>query len=412
MALRNDFLDYGVWSQADLVIRVPIDGGTHVAMGRSAGGTADHQIRPLPMPRTTTPKNRSSAALPPLSSRAAALPTPLPATIPPMRLPSLLLLSLLCFGCSSSQDSTSPSVTWAIAIHGGAGTIPKTLPAERIAAYERSLEAALREGTRLLAAGTDALVVAESVVKILEDDPLFNAGRGAVYTNAGTHELDACIMDGRDLSCGAVAAVRTVRHPIELARLVMRNTRHILLAGDGAEKFADEMGVERVANSWFDTDYRLQILREVQAEEAAKSHPSTGYGTVGAVVRDARGHLAAATSTGGLTNKRFGRIGDTPLVGAGNFADDATCAVSCTGTGEVFMRHGVAREMSALVRYRGANVQDAAREIIHQRLNPDDGGLIAVGADGSLAMEFNSAGMYRGAANSTGRFEVAIWEAP
>lgn len=328
-----------------------------------------------------------------------------------------LLPFLLCLGCaacaSPSDSGAGDAPFWSIAIHGGAGTISKGIPPEREAQYRLSLEGALREGARVLAAGGEALDAVEAVVKLLEDDPLFNAGKGAVFTNAGTHELDACIMDGRDLSCGAVAAVRTVRHPIELARLVMTRTRHILLAGDGAEAFAGEMGVERVENTWFDTDHRRAALRRAQEEERTGSGGgggAAGYGTVGAVARDARGHLAAATSTGGLTNKRFGRIGDTPLVGAGNFAEDATCAVSCTGTGEVFMRHGVGREMAALVRYRGLDAIAAAREIIHGRLKPGDGGLIAVDRNGVLALEFNSEGMYRGAADSRGRFEIAIWD--
>ncbi len=301
---------------------------------------------------------------------------------------------------------------WSLAIHGGAGTIAKAMAGERAAEYRRSLEAALHEGARILAAGGQSLDAVEAVVKLLEDNPLFNAGRGAVFTNAGTHELDACIMDGRTLACGAVTGVKTVRHPITLARDVMLHTHHILLAGDGAERFADERGLERVPNTWFDTDYRRAAWEKVKAEEAAGtgSGAAAGFGTVGAVARDQAGNLAAATSTGGLTNKRFGRIGDTPLVGAGTYADNATCAVSCTGTGEVFMRHCVAHDLSALMAYRGLSAGEAAREIIHRRLQPDDGGLIAVGQDGSIALEFNSEGMYRGAADSSGRFDVHIWD--
>ncbi len=322
-----------------------------------------------------------------------------------------LLLLVACTSTTSQRElnRTAP-VRWAIAIHGGAGTISKSMGDAKAAEYRAALDGALREGARILESGGESLDAVAAVVQILEDDPHFNAGRGAVFTNAGTHELDACIMDGRTLACGAVTGVKTVRHPIALAREVMLHTKHILLAGDGAEKFADERGLERVPNTWFDTDARRQAWEQVKAEEARSGGGGSGYGTVGAVARDARGHLACATSTGGLTNKRFGRVGDTPLVGAGSYADDRTCAVSCTGTGEVFMRHGVARDLSAQIEYRHSTVREAAHAIIHDKLQKDDGGLIAVGADGSIAMEFNSEGMYRGAADSTGRFEVHIWE--
>ena len=322
----------------------------------------------------------------------------------------------------AAASPASPRPAWALAIHGGAGTIARTLPEERKRQYLDSLQAALGEGRDRLERGESALDVVEQLVRRLEDDPLFNAGRGAVFTYDGGHELDAAIMDGATLRCGAVAGVTTVRHPIALARAVMERTKHVLLSGAGAEQFADLAGVERVPNDWFSTEPRREAwrleLERMKAEEAegaaGSAHGGVGtvgtVGTVGAVALDRAGHLAAATSTGGTTAKRWGRVGDTPIVGAGTFADDATVAVSGTGKGEQFIRHGVAREVAALVRYRGLGVEAAAREVIHGRLEKDDGGVVAVGRDGAIALVYNSEGMYRGAADANGRFEVAIWE--
>jgi len=298
---------------------------------------------------------------------------------------------------------------WAIAIHGGAGTIPKTLPEAKKEQYLKSLEAALKIGRDALAGGGTSLDAVEKVVRILEDDPLFNAGKGAVYTHEGTHELDAAIMDGRDLSCGSVAGLKTVKNPISLARLVMTESPHVFMVGDGAERFADQMKVERVKPDYFDTPERHAQWQAALAKEAAEQKKEKGKGTVGAVVLDVHGNLAAATSTGGMTNKRFGRLGDVPVIGAGTYANNKTCAVSATGWGEKFIRHTVAHDISALVEYAGLTVQQAAKRVIHEKLQADDGGVIAVGRDGSIALEFNSEGMYRGAADSGGRFEVAIW---
>ncbi len=300
---------------------------------------------------------------------------------------------------------------WAIAIHGGAGTIPKTTTPEESRAYLDSLRRALGIGTTILKQGGTALDAAEKVVVFLEDDPLFNAGRGAVFNREGGHELDASIMDGRTRGCGAVAGVTTVRNPISLARRVMESTRHVLLMGEGAERFADAMRVERVKPSYFDTEWRREQWHR-HLEEQKTGSPPSDRGTVGAVVLDRHGDLAAATSTGGLTGKMFGRIGDTPIPGAGNYADNGTCAVSGTGTGEEFIRHNVAYRVSALMEYRGLTLQEAAAEVVHRVMKPGDGGVIAVDRGGRIAMEFSSNGMYRGAADSTGRFEVAIWEAP
>jgi beta-aspartyl-peptidase (threonine type) len=302
---------------------------------------------------------------------------------------------------------------WAIAIHGGAGVIPKTLPAAEKEQYFKSLDAALKLGRDVLAGGGTSLDAVEKVVRFLEDDPLFNAGKGAVYTHDGKHELDAAIMSGRDLACGSVAELTTVKNPISLARLVMEKSQHVFLVGQGAERFADEMKVPRVPNSWFDTEYRLKQwqdeLKSARGEGGA-GDPDKKHGTVGAVALDVQGDLAAATSTGGLTDKRFGRVGDVPIVGAGTYANNATCAISATGVGEQFIRHTVSHDISALMEYRGLTLQQAADLVIHKKLNPGDGGVIGVAHDGSIALVFNSEGMFRGAADSGGRFEVKIWE--
>ena len=309
----------------------------------------------------------------------------------------------------------SPATTWALALHGGAGTIERGIAPDVRAAYHASLRAALAHGADRLAKGDAAVDVVEGVVRILEDDPLFNAGRGAVFTSDGAHELDASIMDGRTKACGAVAGVTTVKNPVTLARAVMEKTRHVLLAGPGAEAFADVAGVERVPNAWFSTDARRARWQEWRARSDAGAIDAGASpvavdekkGTVGAVARDVHGHLAAATSTGGLTGKRWGRVGDSPVVGAGTYADDATAAVSCTGTGEELIRHAVAHTVSARIALRGEDAEAAARGALAP-LQDGDGGLVVVDAHGRLALVFNTTGMYRGAADATGRFETAI----
>lgn len=307
--------------------------------------------------------------------------------------------------------SREQGARWAIAIHGGAGTISKagTGPAVR-EAYLRSLRAALEIGRKTLVDGGTSLDAVEKVVRSFELDPLFNAGKGAVFTHEGTHELDAAIMNGRNLACGAVAALKTIKHPISLARLVMERSPHVFLVGEGAETFAAEMGVERVSQDYFFTQKRYDEWQRALKDEAAGRGPVKDHDTVGAVALDRFGDLAAATSTGGLTNKRFGRIGDVPVIGAGTYANNRTCAVSATGLGEEFIRHTVAHDISALVEYAGLPLEQAAGRVIHGKLKPGDGGVITVGRDGSIAMVFNSPGMYRGAADSEGRFEVKIWE--
>jgi beta-aspartyl-peptidase (threonine type) len=283
---------------------------------------------------------------------------------------------------------------WAIAIHGGAGYNPADMAPERVVAVREGLELALQAGVEVLESGGSALDCVEKVVRVLEDRPEFNAGKGAVFNSEGKHELDAAIMDGRDRACGAVAGVRTVRNPVSLARKVMSETRHVMLAGDGAEQFATEQGVERVDNGWFDTP------ESRQAWEHSK-------GTVGCVALDQNGNLAAATSTGGLSNKKWGRIGDSPVIGAGTYADDRSCAVSCTGTGEEYIRRSIAHDISARMLYGQASVGAAAQAALDS-LPPDTGGLIVVGRDGTLVLLFNTTGMARGAANSEGRFDVGL----
>ncbi len=302
-----------------------------------------------------------------------------------------------------------PPPRWAIAIHGGAGVIPKTMEEDQKQAYFDGLNEALTLGRELLEGGAPGLDVVEQVVRLMEDNPLFNAGKGAVFTHEGTNELDAAIMDGRDLGCGAVSGLTTVKNPISVARLVMERSPHIFFVGSGAESFADEMGVERVKPEYYFTERRWgQLQRRLEQEKAAEEPGEKG--TVGCVVLDREGNLAAGTSTGGLTNKRFGRVGDVPVIGAGTYANNRTVAVSCTGKGEQFIRNNVAHDVSALVEYRGLSLQEAAEAVIHGKLDKGDGGLIAVDKDGAVAMVFNSPGMFRGAADADGRFEVKIWE--
>ena len=279
---------------------------------------------------------------------------------------------------------------YAMAIHGGAGTMDAVLNDPELAApYYASLDSALRIGEQLLAKGAMAEEVVIAVIRYLEDNPLFNAGKGATVSFEGFFELDASIMLGKDLRAGAVAGVKTVRNPISAAYAVMTQSPHVMLSGEGAECFAAEHGIEIVDNDYFAVPRTLRIIEQLKAEK---------NGTVGCVVLDKQGNLAAGTSTGGMLRKRWGRIGDAPIIGAGTYADNNSCAVSCTGHGEYFIRHAVAFNLCARFKYLGETVLQAAEYIIHHELNADagNGGLIAVDKNGQIAMSFNSAGMFRG----------------
>jgi beta-aspartyl-peptidase (threonine type) len=301
---------------------------------------------------------------------------------------------------------------YAIAIHGGAGAVPRaTLSAAREQRYRAGLEAALDAGYAVLAKGGPSLDAVTAAVRLLEDDACFNAGHGAALTRDGAAELDAAIMDGRALRAGAVASVRHVKNPIELARRVMEKSRHVLLVGAGAEEFALEEHITLVPNHYFRTAERVAQLECEQRGERVSDLVPGAQGTVGAVALDAAGNLAAATSTGGMTNKRPGRVGDSPIIGAGTYAKNGVCAVSATGHGEYFIRVVAAHHVCAAVEYRGLSLEEALRETLHQVLSAlgGDGGLIAVGADGRIVMDFNSEGMFRGARDWRGRREIAIY---
>jgi len=298
----------------------------------------------------------------------------------------------------------------AIAVHGGAGALsPADLTPNNERAYRHGLDQALRAGFEVLSKGGASLDAVVAAVQVLEDDPLFNAGRGAVLNAGGVAELDASLMDGRDLRAGAVAGLRHVRSPIALARRVMDHSPHVMLAGPGAEEFALEQGMAPVANSHFVTERRRRELERFLQGVAASGDESL-MGTVGAVALDADGNLAAATSTGGTTGKRWGRVGDSPLIGAGTYAANDCCAVSATGHGEYFIRAAVAHEIASLMRYRGLGVVKAADEVVMGQLVKlgGSGGVIAVGRDGRIAMPFNSAGMLRGAMDSRGMLMTGL----
>ena len=299
----------------------------------------------------------------------------------------------------------------AIAVHGGAGDIPLAeLTARREAEYYAGLEQALRAGEAILAAGGSSLDAVTAAVHSLEDNSLFNAGHGAAIAADGVCELDASLMDGRDLRAGAVSGLRHVRNPIQLARLVMERSPHVMLAGAGAEEFALEQGLEPVPNSYFITTRRVRELEAV-LQGGTRSGLEQMTGTVGAVALDSKGNVAAGTSTGGMTGKRWGRIGDSPIIGAGTYAANDACAVSATGHGEYFIRAAVAHEIASLVRYAGHNVGAAADIVVKSQLARlgGTGGVIAIGGDGSIAMPFNSKGMLRGAIDVRGQLTLGIF---
>jgi beta-aspartyl-peptidase (threonine type) len=304
----------------------------------------------------------------------------------------------------------------ALVVHGGAGTIERDkMTADKEREYRSGLEKALRAGYDVLNTGGSSLDATEAAVRALEDDPHFNAGKGAVFTSAGTNELDAAIMDGKTLKAGTVAVLRHIKNPVELARLVMERSPHVMLSGEGAEKFATENGVRLVDQKYFFTQERWDALQKMKA--AGKNRHATmiitdqdRHGTVGAVALDQNGNLAAATSTGGTTNKRPGRVGDSPIIGGGTYANNTTCAVSATGDGEYFIRATVAHDVSALMEYRGMKLQDAAQIVLDKVVKlGGTGGLIAVDREGNIALPFNTSGMYRGHVDPSGQFVIEIY---
>jgi beta-aspartyl-peptidase (threonine type) len=348
-----------------------------------------------------------------------------------MRSAILFVMAMTLGGPTMAGQTTAKSKPnpIAIAVHGGAGVIDRaTMTPEKEAAYRAALETALRSGHAVLAAGGSSLDAVTAAVKVLEDSPLFNAGKGAVFTLDGKNELDAAIMEGRTRRAGAIAGVTRIRNPVELARAVMERSPHVMLVGEGAERFAVEIGMPLVDPSYFHTDERWQQLQK--AKEALAKDPQasitgdapglfdnrfdTKYGTVGAVAVDRNGDLAAATSTGGMTAKRWGRVGDAPIIGAGTWADNGSVAVSATGHGEFFIRNAVAHDIAALVAYKGLPVRAAADEVVMRTLveRGGEGGVIAIDRKGNIAQPFNSQGMYRGAIDASGVLTTAIFREP
>ena len=305
---------------------------------------------------------------------------------------------------------------FSIAIHGGAGTLVKgMMTPEKEMAYKKALDIALTRGYEVLENGGSAIDAVEKAVILLEDSPLFNAGKGSVFTADGTHEMDASLMDGKTLNAGAVSLVTGIKNPISLARDVMEKSEHVFLAAEGAMKFAKKMGYDFLDDSYFFDEFRHQQWLELKGTDNFQLDHSTRkdskFGTVGAVACDKKGNVAAATSTGGMTNKRFGRVGDSPMIGSGNYANNATCAVSCTGSGEYFIKGVVAYDLSCLIEFKGLTLEEAASEVIQNRVLKigGDGGLIAVDANGNISMPFNTEGMYRASKFSTGETEIAIY---
>ncbi len=329
------------------------------------------------------------------------------------------ILALCFLSCSTPEAQSSPN-NFGLVVHGGAGTIlKKNMTAEKEAAYRAKMEEALKKGYEILSSGGSSLDAVEATIHILEDAPLFNAGKGAVFTSEETNELDASIMDGETLNAGAVAGVKHIKNPITAARLVMENSPHVMMSGSGAEEFARQNGVEMVDADYFRTERRLKQLQRAKEKESSQGAIDTPsemndfkFGTVGVAALDKDGNLAAGTSTGGMTNKRYGRIGDSPVIGAGTYADNNTCAVSSTGHGEYFIRSVVAYDIAALMAYKGMSLEAAANHVVNEKLveREGSGGIIAIDKDGNVAMPFNTPGMYRGFVKSDGKIVVKIYK--
>jgi len=353
----------------------------------------------------------------------------------------LLLCSISFFmACNNNTENkvknqnTSPAEkqidsveNFGIVIHGGAGTILKENMSDSLeSAYKTKLEEAIRTGHEILANGGTAIEAVQQTINVMENSPLFNAGKGAVFTNAETNELDASIMDGKTLNAGAVAGVTTVKNPINLAWEVMENSDHVMLSGKGAEAFAKEQNIELVTPDYFYTEKRFKSLQRLKERNSKKSEldhdngktafidpfiKDSKFGTVGCAALDKHGNLAAGTSTGGMTNKRWGRIGDAPIIGAGTYANNKTAAISSTGWGEFFIRGMAAYDISAMMEYKGISLAEAAREVIQNKI-PNlggDGGIIAIDHNGNVSMEFNTAGMYRAKMNKNGELQIGIY---
>ena len=331
---------------------------------------------------------------------------------------SFLLLTA-CSPAPEQKNSASPPI--GIVIHGGAGTILReNMTPEIEAAYRETLAEAIRVGYTLLKNGASSQEAIEKTIHVMEDSPLFNAGKGAVLTADETIELDASFMNGATLDAGAISGVKTVKHPISAAIKVMENSPHVMLSGQGADQFASEQGLEIVEPSYFFTERRINSLKRVkEAEGQTQSSAQTylylrnqRYGTVGCVALDAKGNLAAGTSTGGMTNKKWNRIGDAPIIGAGTYANNATCAISATGWGEYFIRSVVAHDISALMEYKGLSIQEASRIVIHEKVAAlgGNGGIVGIDNRGNIAMEMNTPGMYRAHMDSEGTLTVKIFQ--
>ncbi|WP_411273160.1 isoaspartyl peptidase/L-asparaginase family protein [Daejeonella sp.] len=344
---------------------------------------------------------------------------------------ALILTAAIISACSQTQSSTTSSneseTKYVMVIHGGAGTILKsTMTPEKEAAYTAALTKALETGYAAIKEGKSSLDAVEATIHILEDSPLFNAGKGAVFTNEGKNEMDAAIMDGSNLKAGSVAGVTIIRNPISAARAVMEKSEHVMMAGAGAEKFAKQAGLTIVDPAYFFTQDRWDGLQRAIKDDSTKSVLDHGnkksyksesqnvdnkFGTVGCVALDSKGNLAAGTSTGGMTNKKFGRIGDAPIIGSGTYANNATAAISCTGWGEFYIRSVVAHDISALMEYKGLSVAEASQIALDKMAKlGGNGGLIALDKNGKMAMPFNTAGMYRGTITADGKIEVLIYK--
>lgn len=321
------------------------------------------------------------------------------------------LLALVAFALMSQPAFAEEAPKWSLAIHGGAGTLdPSQMTPEKRAAYEADLQRALDAGAKILAGGGDAMDAIKAAIIIMEDSPLFNAGKGAVFTWDGTNELDASIMDGRDRSAGAVAGVKTVKNPILLADTVRTQSEHVFLVGKGAEEFAISKGFAVTPPEYFATPARREALERLKAEKLSALDVDHKFGTVGAVALDTKGNMAAGTSTGGMTGKRWGRVGDAPMIGAGTYADNRACAVSATGWGEYFIRVGVAHEICSRLRMGRESEQGIADGVMADvKSLGGDGGVILVTPQGGAFFSFNTTGMYRGRATSAGVNEVAIF---